>query len=169
MASTTVHCKVCNVKFKSSHILLSQINLHIGRKCTTCNKFFASTISENSLNSYDNKCKESHLWISQQSQPSPPPTPTSNLPKYVRQYPPEMILQCAYCTYNTFCNTRFKKHMRCHTNERPYKCDQCDKAFTVRCNLKQHISSVHTKEKRFKCKYCGNGFIRSDRLKEHER
>eukprot|EP01084_Bolivina_argentea_P156514 272798_1 len=176
MSSTAVHCKVCNVKFESNRILLAHINLHIGRKCKNCNKFFKSTIAENVLNSYDNKCKESHIWISKQSllkqsEPSPPPTRTiiNNTPKYVRKYTPDEILQCQYCSYSTHCNTRFKKHMRCHTNERPYKCDKCDKAFTVRCNLKQHISSVHTKEKKFKCKHCGRGFIRSDRLKEHER
>eukprot|EP01083_Nonionella_stella_P302198 1040936_1 len=171
-------CTICSVKFESTISLLSHINIHIGRKCKHCNKLFTASLSQNPLQTYNDKCKDSHLWISQQSalkpsEPSPPPSSllsnTTTKRHTANPNPPPPTLQCKHCSYCTHCNTRFKKHMRCHTNERPYKCDECGKAFTVKCNLINHIRSVHRKERSFKCRFCGNGFIRSDRLKEHER
>lgn len=59
----------------------------------------------------------------------------------------------------TLCGKRFTRdkmviHMRSHTKEKPYICDQCPARFTVEGNLKRHLV-CHTGEKLYICDICG--------------
>ncbi|XP_052818698.1 sal-like protein 1 isoform X2 [Mya arenaria] len=46
---------------------------------------------------------------------------------------------CNVC-YKTFaCKSALDIHYRSHTRERPYKCELCDKSFTTRGNMRQHL------------------------------
>lgn len=46
---------------------------------------------------------------------------------------------CNVC-YKTFaCKSALDIHYRSHTRERPFKCELCDRSFTTRGNMKQHL------------------------------
>ncbi|XP_055911898.1 protein hunchback isoform X2 [Eupeodes corollae] len=77
--------------------------------------------------------------------------------------------QCQKC-FTTLSD--LKKHMRTHTQERPYRCpeDSCGKAFTASHHLKTHIRT-HTGERPYPCQEnsCQKSFSTSHSLKSHKK
>lgn len=64
-------------------------------------------------------------------------------------------------------NPEVKKHiLMCHTTERPYKCDVCQKGFINQCFLNHH-AAVHSGEKPFVCHICCKAFPRAYSMRRH--
>ena len=76
--------------------------------------------------------------------------------------------ECNVCEKMFGSSSDLVKHMRIHTNEKPYECDVCEKRFSDSGNLKRHMR-IHTNEKQYECDVCEKRFSRSDTLKRHMR
>ncbi|ESN99590.1 hypothetical protein HELRODRAFT_84278, partial [Helobdella robusta] len=48
---------------------------------------------------------------------------------------------CPVCGKMFSCKSAVDIHLRSHTKERPFRCEYCDRAFTTKGNLKQHVGT----------------------------
>ena len=53
-----------------------------------------------------------------------------------------------------------KRHLVSHNGgkEREFKCESCEKAYTTKIALINHVKSIHEKMKEFNCEFCGKQF-----------
>ncbi|XP_066263215.1 zinc finger protein 28-like [Branchiostoma lanceolatum] len=54
---------------------------------------------------------------------------------------------CPSCKYKAGYAAQLKDHLRVHTGERPYQCQQCDYSASLKSNLKRHVIAKHTGER----------------------
>uniref|UniRef100_A0A0N5D4K4 Zinc finger protein n=1 Tax=Thelazia callipaeda TaxID=103827 RepID=A0A0N5D4K4_THECL len=73
-----------------------------------------------------------------------------------------------YCTHAGFkCSKALAAHIRSvHTHVRPFKCDQCDKSFVRRNDLRVH-ADIHNTSQIYACKTCQQTFQRRIQLQKH--
>lgn len=64
--------------------------------------------------------------------------------------------------------SKLKTHQRKHSGEKPYQCDQCDKAYAQSFDLKRH-KQTHSGIKSFQCDLCDKAFFWSGSLRQHKK
>ena len=103
--------------------------------------------------------------------------------------------QCELCCWVFLRKARLEDHKNTHSGEKPYICQHCEKAFSGRDVLRQHLKIhqdkkfvceicqkdftqksslnhhfiIHTQEKPFSCQICGTSFNRKFDLSRHKR
>ncbi|KAM9824473.1 zinc finger and BTB domain-containing protein 8B [Neosynchiropus ocellatus] len=65
---------------------------------------------------------------------------------------------CPFCPYTAKQKGIMKRHIRCHTGERPFPCPICGKRFTRQEHLRSHALSVHRDSWPVSCKSCRQTF-----------
>lgn len=74
----------------------------------------------------------------------------------------ETPFQCEVCGKAFSKNCSLKSHVRTHTGETPYPCEVCGKAFSEKSNLRKHMRT-HTGEIPYSCEICAQAFSRRDK------
>ncbi|XP_023231301.1 zinc finger protein 423-like [Centruroides sculpturatus] len=71
-----------------------------------------------------------------------------------------------------FCDKAFprlsylKRHEQIHSDQMPFKCDYCQRLFKHKRSRDRHIK-LHTGDRKYRCPHCESAFSRSDHLKIH--
>ena len=74
---------------------------------------------------------------------------------------------CKECKKDFKTNQDLTKHMRVHTNERPYHCRDCDYKAIEADALRAHIRAKHSGERPFVCAHCDNASVEYGKLTAH--
>ncbi|XP_045914485.1 zinc finger and BTB domain-containing protein 8B isoform X1 [Micropterus dolomieu] len=74
---------------------------------------------------------------------------------------PVKLHKCPFCPYTAKQKGIMKRHIRCHTGERPFPCPMCGKRFTRQEHLRSHALSVHRHYWPVSCKSCRRTFTGS--------
>ncbi|XP_033989763.1 zinc finger protein 2 homolog [Trematomus bernacchii] len=80
----------------------------------------------------------------------------------------EKAFSCSVCEKAFTHRRSLKEHLIIHTGEKPFSCSVCEKAFTHRRSLKEHMI-IHTGEKPYSCSFCKKYFTQRGNLKGHMR
>ncbi|XP_061469609.1 gastrula zinc finger protein XlCGF49.1-like, partial [Rhineura floridana] len=80
----------------------------------------------------------------------------------------EKPFKCMECGKRFSVSTNLTRHHRTHTGDKPFKCRECGKCFNQNGQLTSH-ERTHTGEKPFKCRECGKRFSQNHDLTIHER
>jgi len=98
----------------------------------------------------------------------------ARLTAHMRSHTGDRQFKCEYpgCDKTYLESKHLRQHVKgSHTQERPYKCHECDKSFLTQTRLTRH-AAVHTGAERFRCKGyegCDQAFRKHATLSRHIR
>ncbi|VDK69654.1 unnamed protein product [Litomosoides sigmodontis] len=165
-------CLKCNMLFRTFAAVQKhrkrQHEVRTRPKCETCQKEFptASLLREHvaviHLNLRPFKCTKCSAMFGRQG----------CLRRHDMMRHLNYVYMCPYtqCTHAGFkCSKALAAHIRSvHTHVRPYKCEQCEKCFVRRNDLRVH-SDIHNTECKYICPTCNQMFQRRIHFQKHVR
>ncbi|XP_042894635.1 zinc finger protein 423 isoform X2 [Parasteatoda tepidariorum] len=98
------------------------------------------------------------------------PTPTSGDPDTELSYTVGVTENTPYGCQ--FCDKAFprlsylKRHEQIHSDQMPFRCDYCQRLFKHKRSRDRHVK-LHTGDRKYRCTQCESAFSRSDHLKIH--
>ncbi|PSN54348.1 hypothetical protein C0J52_16042 [Blattella germanica] len=166
-ASRDYPCDYCEYKAYTKVDKLRHMTIHTGERnqiCQYCGKAFAkdSTLREHVRSIHERPFK--HIC----SECGFTTYRANNLRVHVRmrhrgEYNNHV---CPVCGARVKQRNAFLEHMRAHTGEKPYRCDQCSSSFACLARLTVHRKSVH-EPRQFPCTECRKTFQTKHHLLRH--
>jgi len=147
-------CTECGKCCQRSHHLARHKRSHSGEKpfeCTVCSKRFteAGSLVRHSRIHSGEKPYKCHVCDKAFSV-------SGNLSTHMRVHTGDKPYKCSLCSkcFSQFCALQLHKRF-VHSNRRPYHSPYCRKLFKTNIELKRHVR-IHTDAKPYSCRHCRN-------------
>ncbi|ODM99594.1 putative zinc finger protein [Orchesella cincta] len=90
----------------------------------------------------------------------------SDMSKHVRRHTDERPFSCGICGDKFKHQSAITNHLRIHTGDKPFECVYCAKKFSQPSNKRRH-EALHRGEKPFRCSICQRSFSEKTTLQTH--
>ncbi|KAH8288469.1 hypothetical protein KR054_003190, partial [Drosophila jambulina] len=159
-------CNVCELKFANSELLqehrcsyhhyfprLSPHGTRLLLPCDFCEVIFESAREVQPHN------EEKHLSKKKREKETRSSTASGRQRQYL----------CDICGKSYTQSSHLWQHLRFHQGVKPFVCpeEKCDRKFTIRPDLNDHIRKCHTGERPFHCLVCGKRFLTGSVFYQH--
>uniref|UniRef100_A0A182J1J3 C2H2-type domain-containing protein n=1 Tax=Anopheles atroparvus TaxID=41427 RepID=A0A182J1J3_ANOAO len=162
------HCAICGYLSNSATELELHLNENHGKSTNATNKT-ANGSRRTSVINQEESSKLSRPYLCEKCGKTY--TQSSHLFQHLRFHNGVRPFACPNkpCERSFTIRQDLDDHIRkCHTGERPFKCEVCDKRFLTGSVYYQH-RLIHRGERRYACPHCDKCFYRADALKNHQR
>ncbi|XP_063243696.1 zinc finger protein 260-like isoform X2 [Bacillus rossius redtenbacheri] len=88
---------------------------------------------------------------------------------YRSTYGKKPVYMCSFCNKTMEKYSTFRSHCYRHVTEGRFRCEHCEKGFSLRSLLRVHVLAKHTTVKPFICEECGKGFVTRPGLNIHQK
>uniref|UniRef100_A0A673ASX8 Zinc finger protein 865 n=1 Tax=Sphaeramia orbicularis TaxID=375764 RepID=A0A673ASX8_9TELE len=131
-------CSVCQKRFTHKSNLRRHLTIHTGLKlfsCEICDAKFT---------------QKSHI--------------RNHMVRHAKVKP----FSCSVCHKTFTREIHVKAHMIAHSGKELFHCSICGAGFPQRTSVRDHMMSSHTENRPFKCSHCPKAFKRQPHLERHE-
>lgn len=91
------------------------------------------------------------------------------LSRHMKRHSDDRPFICSVCDRGFKTNHTLQNHINVHLGRRPHACKLCESRFTTPGDLARHVRYKHTHEKRHKCTECDYATVEMSKLQRHMR
>ncbi|XP_036215031.2 transcriptional repressor CTCF isoform X2 [Bactrocera oleae] len=91
------------------------------------------------------------------------------LSRHMKRHSDDRPFICSVCDRGFKTNHTLQNHINVHLGRRPHACLSCESRFTTPGDLARHVRYKHTHEKRHKCTECDYATVEMSKLQRHMR
>lgn len=167
--SPSIHpfsCKACGLRFSTNILLTDHQKRHRRFKCTECDRAF---VRKHTLTAHMKQHRIGQIYGCDQCEKK---YYTTTLLKRHQLSHTGIRYSCEWCE-KTFCDpVALRCHVKTHssgtsTSTGIYRCPECDKTYTIRNSLYDHMRRQHSGDERISCEICNATFNRKSSLRQH--